>query len=109
MPYIRGGIVNDLFAQLARIERKMDYLLRASVREEERDTMAQRDIDKLKAQVEKNGSVTQSAVTLITGLAEQIRAAQDDPAELEALANSLNQQAENLAAAVTANTPAPQE
>lgn len=70
--------------------------------------MAQEDIDRLKVAVERNTTVSQSAVTLIQGLAQQIRDAQDDPAELKALADRIDQQAQALADAVTANTPSPE-
>ena len=69
--------------------------------------MAQQDIDRLKTAVERNATVTGSAVTLIQGLAQQIRDAVDDPAELQALASSIETQAQGLADAITANTPTP--
>lgn len=60
----------------------------------------------LQAQVAKNTAVEESAVTLINGLAAQIKANSTDPVALEALANSLSGSAGDLAAAITANTPA---
>jgi len=68
--------------------------------------MAQADIDALKVAVEAEGSAVTAAVTLIEGLAQQIRDSLDDPAELKALADSINSQAKALADAVVANTPA---
>ena len=65
----------------------------------------QEALDALKEKVEANGEVSQSAVTLIQGLAQQIRDAADDPAELEALANQLDAQSKSLGEAVAANTP----
>jgi hypothetical protein len=53
------------------------------------------------------GTTVDSAVTLITGLAQQIRDLQNDPVALAALANSLDAKANELAAAVAANTPTP--
>ena len=63
-------------------------------------------IDDLTAQVAQNTSVEESAVTLINGLAAQLAAAGTDPAKLTALQTSLAASAKDLAAAITANTPA---
>lgn len=64
------------------------------------------NLDQIRAEVEENGSVTQSAITLIGGLAQQIRDLSTDPAALQALADQLDSQNSALAAAVAANTPA---
>lgn len=61
----------------------------------------------LKTEVERNTAVTNSAVALISGLAQQIRDLKDDPAALEALAASLDANSDSLAAAVEANTVTP--
>ncbi len=68
-------------------------------------TMAS-DLSALSAQVAQNTTVEESAVTLITGLAAQIADLKNDPAALQALADSLNKSATDLSAAVAANTPA---
>ena len=60
----------------------------------------------LKVQVEKNTAIEESAVTLINGLAAQIAAAKDDPAAIQALADEMAKSGADLAAAITANTPA---
>jgi tryptophanyl-tRNA synthetase len=60
----------------------------------------------LQAQVAQNESTEESAVTLIQGLAAQITAAGTDPVALKALTDGLNKSASDLAAAITANTPA---
>jgi len=67
-----------------------------------------KEIDDLKAAVAKNVSVTQSAVTLISGLAQQIKdaAGSGDLAQVEELATTLSNNADALGAAVSANTPA---
>jgi hypothetical protein len=66
--------------------------------------------DALTAQVAANNSVVESALTLIQGLADQIKAliaaGNNDPA-LQALADSLSAEDAKLAAAVAANTPTP--
>jgi hypothetical protein len=61
----------------------------------------------LQAEVDRNTSVDGSAVALIAGLADQILAAANDPAAVRALANALKASTDSLAAAVSANTPAP--
>jgi chromosome segregation ATPase len=63
-------------------------------------------LDKLTAKVTETTSVMQSAVTLIAGLADQIRQLKDEPVKLEALAAELDTKRAELAAAVSANTPA---
>lgn len=65
-----------------------------------------KELDDLTAQVQRNGDVEASAVTLIQGIAQQLKDAQNDPAAVAALAASLGAQADALAAAVAANTPA---
>jgi hypothetical protein len=67
----------------------------------------QDELDALTAQVTKNTDLEESAITLIQGLADQIANAADDPAEVAALSAKLKASAEALAAAITANTPAP--
>ncbi len=76
---------------------KLDAVLR-------REKAMSVQLDHLKTQVERATSVSQSAVTLIGGLAEQIRQLKDDPAMLEQLATDLDAQTSALAAAVQANT-----
>ena len=63
--------------------------------------------DALRREVEESRSVTESAVSLIGGLATQIRDLKDDPAALEALTQQLSSQSDALAAAIQSNSPAP--
>lgn len=63
-------------------------------------------LDKLTTEVAETKTVAQSAVTLIRGLAQQIRDAVDDPAKLEALANELDAAQNELSTAISENTPA---
>ncbi|MDQ6892181.1 MAG: hypothetical protein M3167_06190 [Acidobacteriota bacterium] len=65
-----------------------------------------KQLDDLTAEVAENTKVEESAKTLIEGLAEQIKAAGTDPAKLQALTDSLTASKADLAAAITANTPA---
>jgi hypothetical protein len=64
------------------------------------------ELEALKAQVAANRDVIQSAITLINGIADRVKAGQSDPAALQALAADLNSQDQALAQAVAANTPA---
>ena len=63
------------------------------------------ELDALTAQVAQNTSIEGSAVTLIQGLASQIAAVAEDPAQVKALTSQLATSATALAAAITANTP----
>lgn len=94
----------DLYDILRRIERRL-VTIQASVLAMEEDMTVQ--LDALRTEVEQSRSVTEGAATMLTGLAEQIRALKDDPAQLEALAAQLDQQTNALANAIQANTPAP--
>jgi hypothetical protein len=64
------------------------------------------DFTALNTAVANNTTVEQSAITLITQIAQEIAQNADDQATVSALADQLNQQAAALAASVAANTPA---
>jgi hypothetical protein len=64
------------------------------------------ELDALQEQVTRVTAVNASAVALIHGLADQIEANKTDPVKLQALAAELRQDADDLGAAVAANTPA---
>jgi uncharacterized coiled-coil DUF342 family protein len=70
------------------------------------ETMAAKEFDELAAQIEENAGVEDSALQLIQGIAAQLDAAKNDPAQLAAMASRLRSSADALAAAVAANTPA---
>lgn len=63
-------------------------------------------LNTLAAQVHHNSDVVQSAIVLINGISDRIKAAGADPAALQALTQELDTQDQALAAAVAANTPA---
>ena len=86
-------------AQLNRIETALSQLL-------VKDAQIMAAIDDLTTQVAANTTVEGSAVTLINGLAAQLKAAGTDPVKLAALQASLKTSADALAAAVAANTVA---
>lgn len=102
----RPTILGQIDARLARIERYIRVLMWAARQEMERDEMSQQDIDQLKAKVTANTAVTQSTVTLIQGLIQQLKDAADDPAELQAVIAEIEANTQALAAAVPVNTPA---
>ncbi len=61
-------------------------------------------LDNLETQVTNATTIEVSAVTLINGLAAQILETKGDPAKVTALAAAVKAQADDLAAAVAANT-----
>lgn len=74
-----------------------------------RETAMAGELDALRLQVEQNNTVIGSAITLLQGLKAALDAAiaSGDPAALTALSASLGATDAALAAAITANTPAP--
>jgi hypothetical protein len=64
------------------------------------------NLDDLTAKVAATKTVAQSAVVLLQGLKAKLDAAGTDPAALKALSDSLADTDQQLADAVTANTPA---
>jgi cell division septum initiation protein DivIVA len=88
------------------IFKKLDliiFLLKTLLRKEH--VMSQ-ELEALQAQVQENTDLEASAITLIQGIAAQLEAAKEDPAKVQALAESLKASAANLSAAIVANTPA---
>jgi ABC-type transporter Mla subunit MlaD len=73
---------------------------------EERTIAMSAETERLTASVASLTTVEQSAVTLLGQLAQLVRDNATDPAALNALADSIDADANDLASAVTANTPA---
>jgi hypothetical protein len=65
-----------------------------------------KELDALSAEVSATRTVEDSAILLLNGLSAQIASLKGDPAALQTLADSLHSKAGELAAAVSANTPA---
>jgi ABC-type transporter Mla subunit MlaD len=65
------------------------------------------ELDRLKAEVARNTEVSNSVVTLVNGLAQQIRDHMHEPAELAKLADELDATSDKLGQAVADNTPTP--
>lgn len=86
----------------SRVEAKIDQLLKG-------ESVMAVDLTALKNAVAAETSVNQSAITLLQGLSAQIAALSQqptvNPADLQALADSINVNAKALSDAVTANTP----
>lgn len=89
---------DDIHTKLDRIL----YLLKLLVKGE---VLIMADLSVLQNEVTQNTDVVQSAVALISGLADQLEAAATDPAAVQALAESLRTNNQMLAEAVAANTP----
>jgi len=85
-----------MLAKLNRIERVITF----------QGAIMAGELEALTAEVERNTTVDQSAITLLNGLAAQITALKNEPAKLQAFADSLKRSSEALADAVVANTPA---
>ena len=64
-------------------------------------------LDRIKQEVFETKTAVASILTLVAGLATQIRENAEDPVALNALAASLDADQQEIAAAITANTPAP--
>ena len=62
--------------------------------------------DDLQSEVHNVSDVVQSAVVLISGIADRVAAAGVDPVALQSLTDELHASADALAASVAANTPA---
>ncbi len=80
------------------------YIHSDEILEEIRKMSAQ--FDALKAAVEDENTVIDSAVVLLGELAASIMALKDDPVALQALASEVSAKKQALADAVVANTPA---
>ena len=64
------------------------------------------DLTSLTAAATNEATVEASAVALLQSISTQLSAAAGDPAAVQAIADQLNSQAQSLADAVVANTPA---
>ena len=98
--YHHIGDINALSSVTASLDRIEQLLVNLT----EKGEYMSVELDNLTREVAEMSTVVDSAVTLISGLAEQIRALQNDPVALAALANSLDTKANELATAVSANT-----
>lgn len=88
------------------VDEKLELILSQLRKLNQKGGIMSAELDALKTAVENDATVEASAITLINGLAAQIKAAGTDPAALKAITDHLDTNASALAAAVAANTPA---
>lgn len=105
--------MSDGTHELRNIGHKLEVLIALQTRTNllleviaKQEIIMSKEIDDLKAAVEAETTVNQSAITLLTNLSAQIAAVAGDKDATEALANTVKANADALGAAVTANTPA---
>lgn len=103
--YFHGEDTSSLSEQMKQLNANITALI-SNLKQQE--TAMSAEMDRLTASVQRNTSVTDSALALISGLADQVRnaASSGDPAALNALADQIDAESQKLADAVTANTPA---
>jgi len=89
------------------VTKKLDKILQILGDIQRKEETMSVELDALTIQVTSNTDVENSAILLIQGIAAQLSAIKDDPAKIAALATSLKVSADNLAAAILANTPTP--
>jgi hypothetical protein len=102
-------LFDRIFRSLARIERHQRRMMRRlniiQQGDDEEFAIVSQELDDIKREVQESKTVTEGAAALIQSLADRILENKDDPAALEQLAQDLDAQSQQLAAAVQANTP----
>jgi chromosome segregation ATPase len=88
--------------RLRRLEKKLDGLLEHIT--QGKITLSA-ELDRLKTSVQNLTTVTQSVVTLVGTMAQQIRDLKNDPAALTAYADEVDTRVQELKDATLANTP----
>lgn len=94
--------------RLARIEEKLDKLLTGQAVSLAKGRLIMATLADLATAVAAEKTVVDSAVTLLGGLSQQLKdaLASGDPNAIQAIIDSVDAQKQELADAVTANTPA---
>lgn len=71
------------------------------------EEMLMTQMDDLRARIARNSSVDDSIITLVQGLSQQLKdaLANNDPKAIQDIINTLDQDADRVAKAVTDNTP----
>lgn len=92
--------------ELDALEAKVDQINQSLIASLTQGANMSAELDSLTAQVHESAAVEASAIILIQGLADQLRAIANDPAAITALADQLNASEQALSAAIVANTPA---
>lgn len=93
--------------KVTRLEVTLNQLRDASTAARKEIASMSQELDDLTAEVQRNTEVDQSAIALLTGLAQQIEDLKGNPEALQTLADTLRGSSDALAAAVLANTPQP--
>jgi hypothetical protein len=96
---------DTLMSRLDGIQTALNRLLGMSLGDARRDKKMVGSVDELKKAVAEQKDATQSAVTLIEGLADQLDDAGGDEAAVAEIAAEIRSSAQALAKAVTENTP----
>lgn len=96
---IQVSLIDDLRAELQGLATDFQQLLR----QQGKATMK---LDDVQAKVMAQTTVVGSVVTLLGELSAQLKAAANDPAKVQAIADGIDANSAALANAVTANTPA---
>jgi chromosome segregation ATPase len=97
---------DSLSQQLNRMEDQLAVLEGLVRRLVDKGEDMSQQLDQLKQRVQGTTDAVASVSTLVSGLAQQIRALKDDPAALEQLAAELDRDNAALGRLVTDNTPA---
>jgi len=92
----RGG--KDVMELLERLDNKLSYLI-------QREAHMAGELDRLTKEVAETKTVIDSAITLLGQLAQLIRDNAGNPTALNALADDLDAKQNELAKAITDNTP----
>lgn len=90
----------------SKIIKKLDTIISMLSDIKQKEVIIMADLTGLTEQVAANTEVEQSAVVLLQGLADLLKAAGTDPVALQTLQDQLKTSADALAAAIVANTPA---
>jgi len=99
--------VLDRFALQLGNREQLDRIELAITKLKSEETEMAATLDDLVLEVQEVKTVNASAITLINGIAAQLKAAQGDPTKIAAIIADLKGSATDLAAAVTANTTTP--
>lgn len=92
---------------LQKIQQAMEVQLALSRRILHKVGKTMATLDRLTQEVAETSTAIDSALALITGLAEQIRQLEPTQEALDSFADELDAKQQEIAAAVAANTPAP--
>lgn len=96
-----GAVISRILRVVQRIEMRLSAILSTLLTMEDRMSA---EYDDLKREVAETRQAIERAIERLGTLAEEIRANKDDPAQLEALANDLDEQQSLLEGAISAGS-----